>query len=333
MPLLALSVVLIAERNWLVGDEVSTILQSLEDKFLAGNKNPAYTIALKSQALLFIMSLASVLLGLFASAYEIVKERSIYGRERMVFLKLLPYIGSKVVLLGGFAALQCLLFLLVIRLKLVFPEKGVFLPASVEIYLTMLLGALAAIMLGLFLSSIAPNSNTVAYLILGVLFLQILFAGVLFELPGVSSNLSKITLTRWTTEALGITVDMEHLNSLTTTRFQPDPVTQDVSTDVDKPDPDWIPFTTVTEKQQIPGCSQPVAMPVCVPNDLVTIKETVTKSVTVTPDAVNVETPHKFVLEYERSAARLLGDWGMLLGLSLLFGAGTLLAMKKKDVV
>jgi hypothetical protein len=197
----------------------------------------------------------------------------------------------------------------------------------------MFLGALAAIMLGLFLSSIAPNSNTVAYLILGVLFLQILFAGVLFELPGVSSNLSKITLTRWTTEALGITVDMEHLNSLTTTRFQPDPVTQDVSTEVDKPDPDWKPVTIVTELQRVAGCSNPIPMPVVQENDLVTIKETVTKSVTVTPDAVNVETPHKFVLEYERSAARLLGDWGMLLGLSLLFGAGTLLAMKKKDVV
>jgi hypothetical protein len=279
------------------------------------------------------MSLASVLLGLFASAYEIVKERNVYGRERMVFLRLLPYLGSKVVLLGGFAALQCLLFLLVVGLKLHFPAKGVFLPAFVEIYLSMFLGSLAAIMLGLFLSSIAPNSNAVVYLILGVLFVQILFAGVLFELPGVSSNLSKITLTRWTTEALGVSADLEHLNSLTCTRFQPDPVTEDVSIDVDKPDPNWQPVTIVTEMKQVPGCSKPVAMPLVQENEMVTVKETITKSVMVTPDALDIETPHTFVLNYERNAAHLLGDWGMLLGLSLLFGAGTLLVMKNKDIV
>ena len=333
MPLLALLVVLIAEPDWLVGDAASAIQQQLQDKLLGGAKSAVYSVVGNGQALLFIMSLASVLLGLFASAYEIVKERNVYGRERMVFLRLLPYLGSKVVLLGGFAALQCLLFLLVVGLKLHFPAKGVFFPALVEIYLTMFLGALAAIMLGLFLSAIAPNSNAVVYLILGILFLQILFAGVLFELPGMASNLSKITLTRWTTEALGVSADLEYLNSLTQTRFQPDPVTEDVSIDVDKPDPDWQPVTIVTEMNQVPGCSQLVAMPVVQENEMVTVQETVTKSVTVTPDALDVETPHTFVLNYERSAAHLLGDWSMLLGLSLLFGAGTIWVMKRKDVV
>lgn len=332
MPLLALLVVLIAGSDWLVGEPASAIAQELQDKLSGGAASASYSVVGNGQALLFIMSLAAVLLGLFSSAYEIVKERNVYERERMVFLKLLPYLGSKVVLLGGFAALQCLLFLLVVSLKVDFPERGVFLPAFAEIYLTMFLGALAAIMLGLFLSAISPNSNAVVYLILGVLFLQILFAGVLFELPGMASNLSKVTLTRWTTEALGVSADMEYLNSLTQTRFQPDPVTKDVSIEVDKPDPDWQPVTIVTEMQQVAGCSRPVPMPVVKENEMVTVQETVTKSVTVTPDAVDIETPHEFVLDYKRSAAHLLGDWGMLLGLSLLFGGGTMWAMKKRDV-
>jgi hypothetical protein len=322
MPLLALLVVLIAESDWLVGNTASAIAQELQDKLSGGAASASYSVVGNGQALLFIMSLAAVLLGLFSSAYEIVKERNVYERERMVFLKLLPYLGSKVVLLGGFAALQCLLFLLVVSLKVDFPAQGIFLPAFAEIYLTMFLGALAAIMLGLFLSSISPNSNAVVYLILGILFLQILFAGVLFELPGVASNLSKVTLTRWTTEALGISADMEYLNSLTQTRFQPDPVTQDVSFDVEKPDPNWQPVTIITEKQQIPGCAQPVDIPKVVENEMVTVT-----------DAVDVETPHTFVLNYTRSSAHLLGDWAMLSGLSLLFGVGTMLAMKKRDVV
>jgi len=241
-------------------------------------------------------------------------------------------LGS-ITLLCGFAALQCLLFLAVVILKLKFPVNGVFLPALIEVYLTLFLGSLAAIMLGLFLSSIAPNTNAVVYLILGVLFLQILFAGVLFELPGAASNLSRITLTRWTTEALGISTNLEYLNSLTSTRFQPNPVTEDVSIDVEKPDPNWEPVTVITEMKQVPGCSQPVAMPVVQENEMATVQETVTKSVTIAPDPMDVQTPHKFVLNYERSIAHLFGDWGMLIGLSLLFGASTIVVMKKKDVV
>ena len=91
------------------------------------------------------MALASVLLGLFASVYEIVKERSVYQRERMVTLQILPYIASKVVVLGAFALIQCFLLMLVISLKVEMPKEGVFLPAPVEMYITLLLGTLAAI--------------------------------------------------------------------------------------------------------------------------------------------------------------------------------------------
>ena len=211
MPALALLVVLIAEPNWLTGDTRGAIQDILQSKIQPGGKIASYSVVTNGQALLFIMSLASVLLGLFASAYEFVKERTIYEHERMVFLRLLPYIGSKVILLGAFAALQCMLFLLVTSLRVEFPWEGVFLPAPVEMYITMFLGAIAAVLLGLFLSAIAPNSNTVVYLILVVLFVNILFGGVLFELPGFSANLSKITLTRWTTEALGVSANLDYL--------------------------------------------------------------------------------------------------------------------------
>jgi ABC-type multidrug transport system ATPase subunit len=296
MPLLALLVLMIAKPNWLVGDTLEVIQQQLRSKLAEGEKSAAYSVVKNGQALLFIMSLASVLLGLFASAYEIVKERSIYTRERMVFLGILPYLSSKVFLLSGFAAVQGLPFLLIIGTKLEFPNQGIFLPAALEIYITIFLGAVAAIMLGLFLSSIAPNSNAVVYLILGVLFVQILFAGVLFELPGAASYLSKVTLTRWTTEALGTSADLEYLNSLTRTRFQPDKVTTDVDVEI------------------APG-------------------QTATQSVTVQPDPVNVMTPYNFELNYERSTEHLLGDWGILIGLSFIFCAGTILVMKSKDVV
>jgi ABC-type multidrug transport system ATPase subunit/pSer/pThr/pTyr-binding forkhead associated (FHA) protein len=297
MPLLAILILLIAEPNWLVGDSLEVIEQQLQLKLDEGEKSALYSVASNGQALLLIMSLASVLLGLFSSAYEIVKERNIYARERMVFLGILPYLGSKVVLLSGFAAIQSLLFLVMIGIKLEFPGEDmlIFLPAFLEIYISMLLGAVAAIMLGLLLSALAPNSNAVVYMILGVLFVQILFAGILFEVPGAANYLSKLTLTRWTAEALGISANMEYLDSLTRTRLQPEPVKTDVEVEI--------------------------------------AGQTKTQQVTVHPKPKDILTPTKFELNYERSPRHLIGDWGILIGFSLLFGAGTIWVMKRKDVV
>lgn len=333
MPLLAFLILGIADSSWLTGDSPAAISQQLASEMASGESSASYYVVGNAQKLLFIMALTAVMLGLFSSAYEIVKERTIYMRERMVFMKLVPYLASKVVPLGIFAAVQCFLFLLVIGSKVEFPSKGVFLPVAVEMYLTIFLAVLTAISMGLFISSISPNQNTVTYIILGILFLQITFAGVIFELPGAAKNLSSITLTRWTMQGLGASADLEGLDTLSLTRFQPDPITQEVSVEVEKPDPDWQPVTIVTEMKEIPGCRNPVAMPSVVENELVTVNEMVTQTVTIDdPDPVEIRTEYGFTLNYASSIPNLIGNWFMLALLSVLFIAGTLIALKRQDI-
>jgi ABC-type multidrug transport system ATPase subunit/pSer/pThr/pTyr-binding forkhead associated (FHA) protein len=332
MPILAFLILGIADSNWLTGDIRDVINQQLNADLSSGEQSASYLIVGSSQKLLFIMALTAVMLGLFSSAYEIVKERKIYDREKMVFLRLAPYLVSKIFLLGAFAAVQCLLFLLVIGWKVNFPSEGVILPAAVEMYITLFLGVLSAISLGLLISALSPNENTVTYIIMGVLFLQITFAGVIFDLPGPSKYLSSTMLTRWTMEGLGVTSNLEYLDTLSLTRFDPDPVTQEVSVDVEKPDPDWKPVTVNTEMKQVPGCANPIAMPVVVENEVVKVNETITKSVTVEPDPVDIETPYGFTINYERNAGHLFRTWGTLLGLTLAFSAGTLVVLRMKDV-
>jgi ABC transport system ATP-binding/permease protein len=311
MPLLALLILGIAESNWLTGDSLATISRQLIDEMASGKQTASYYAAGGGQKLLFIMALTAVMLGLFSSAYEIVKERTIYERERMVFMQLIPYLASKVFPLAAFAAVQCFLFLLVIGVKVDFPLTGTFLPFFIEAYVTLFLAVLTAISLGLFVSSIAPNPNTVTYIILGVLFLQITFAGVIFELPGTAKSLSSVTLTRWTMQALGASSNLEHLDTLSRTRFQPNPITQDVEMDVEKPDPNWIPG-----------------------QEMVMVHEKVTKSVTIDhPDPLEVHTPYGFTLNYESSLLNLIENWATLLGLSLALSAGALVALKRRDVV
>jgi ABC-type transport system involved in multi-copper enzyme maturation permease subunit len=101
----------------------------------------------------------------------------------------------------------------VIGLKVTLPEKGAFLPGPIEMYITLVLATLASIGLGLFISSLARGENMVIYIILLILFMQILFAGAIFDLPKLAQPLSWVTITHWTMDALGSTADLRHIQS------------------------------------------------------------------------------------------------------------------------
>ncbi len=234
MPLIGLLLLIMANQYDFTGLPTYAITtqvqQKIDDAWLkeddAANNNDqfdgTYQVAGAAQTLLFMLALAANLLGVFGAAYEIVKEEPIYQRERMVNLSLAPYLLSKIGVLAAFAALQCLLLLWVVQRKVEYPHGGVLLPAFGEMYVTLLLVSLAGIILGLLLSAVVRNQNTVIYLMLLVLFVQILFAGAIFKLPEAAVPLSYLTPTRWALEALGSTVDMEYLNELSVTCVEPE---------------------------------------------------------------------------------------------------------------
>ena len=339
MPIIGALVLLVSDTNWLVGNTLAEIGNQLDADLAGVGSSATYAVVGNSQTLLFIMALASVLLGLFSSVYEIVKEWSIYQRERMVTLRILPYIASKVMVLGVFALIQCFLLMLVIGLKVDYPAEGIFLPALVEMYITLVIATLAAILMGLLISAIVPNLNTVIYLVFLVLFFQMIFAGVLFDLPGFTNRFSSLTLTRWSMEGLGTSANMEWLNSLTQTRFQPDPVTEEVSTEIEKPAENWEPITVVTETQEIVvpcpsgiNVTVPITVPKVTENEMTTIIETVTKTITIEPEPMDIFKEQEFQIEYTRTAPHLLKDWLMLLGFGLTFGLVTAIVLRRKDV-
>ena len=233
MPIIGMLLLIMTERHDLTGlppDQAQTEIQEEiseakmeQDPDLADEQFQAsYQVVGSAQKLLFMLALAVNLLGIFAAAYEIIKEEAIYQRERMVNLKIPPYLLSKVMVLGLFALVQCLLLLLVVGLKVDYPGDGVFLPAFVEMYITLFLAILASISMGLLISAVVRNQNTVIYVILLVLFVQILFAGAIFKLPSAAKPISYLTTTRWTLEALGSTVDMDMLSDKGATCLEPE---------------------------------------------------------------------------------------------------------------
>lgn len=234
MPLIGLLLLIMANRSDLTGlsapgiaaevqQEINDAWQQEDDPSNDNDQfDGTYQVAGSSQTLLFMLALGANLLGMFGAAYEIVKEEAIYQRERMVNLSLAPYLLSKIAVLGAFAALQCFLLLWVVQRKVEYPADGVMLPAFGEMYVTLLLASLAGITLGLLLSAVVRNQNTVIYLMLLALFVQILFAGAIFKLPGAAAPISYLTPTRWALEGLGSTVDMNRLNGLSVTCVEPE---------------------------------------------------------------------------------------------------------------
>jgi hypothetical protein len=139
--------------------------------------------------------------------------------------------------------------------------------------------------------------------------------------------------------ALGASSNMEHIIHLTRTRFIPDPITEDFSTEVEKPSEDWEPITVVTKTQEIPVAVQPgitqtvaISVPEVIENEMVTVMETVTESVTIEPDSVDVFTVRDHAIDYTRTPENLLRAWIVLAAFSVGFTVLTAVVLRSKDV-
>ncbi len=149
---------------------------------------------------LFLLTIYSLLMGGFSQMREFVKETDVYKRERLVNLKIFPYVSSKAWVALMLAFYQGACFTIIHFLAFDMPggtlEFGLF-------YVTMVLAALAGMMAGLLASAISPTASAAPLLMILLIVPQIVLSGALAPVP---ENISAIASTRWTYESLmGIT--------------------------------------------------------------------------------------------------------------------------------
>ena len=152
--------------------------------------------------LLFITVLTAVMVGSLAMMREIVKEREIYRRERMIGLKILPYVFSKVWLSILLALYQAAIFLLTKALAVNLPIDW---QGLLGMYITLFLATLGGMVMGLFVSALAPNQSVAPLLTILFLLPQITFSGAIISLESLGTTgqvLSQLTVTRWSYESL-----------------------------------------------------------------------------------------------------------------------------------
>jgi ABC-type multidrug transport system ATPase subunit/pSer/pThr/pTyr-binding forkhead associated (FHA) protein len=139
--------------------------------------------------LYFVVSLVAIWFGTSVAAREIIRERLVYRRERMVNLGILPYLGSKLFIIGAIVAVQCLL--LFVPLKMLDLAGLMSMPGEffgIPQLWAMLLTAAVGVSLGLLVSALVRTSEMATSLVPLILIPQILFSG----LVGVPSGLNKV---------------------------------------------------------------------------------------------------------------------------------------------
>jgi ABC-type multidrug transport system ATPase subunit/pSer/pThr/pTyr-binding forkhead associated (FHA) protein len=158
---------------------------------------------LNAQRALFLLAFIALLFGVLNSSREIVKETAIYQRERTVNLGIVPYVLSKILVLGTFALFQSAVLILIVNAFEPL-HQGIFLPVLLEAYISLALAALAGMMIGLTLSAISPNEDTSQSLLPVILIPLIIFAGV--EIALVDRFITVLGLffpSHWAMAALG----------------------------------------------------------------------------------------------------------------------------------
>lgn len=143
----------------------------------------------------FIITIFAIFVGGLAQMREIVKELEIYKRERLVNLKILPYVFSKIWIASLLAVYQGAVIMGIHYLVYDMPGG---ITGFLLMYISMVLLSMAGMMLGLLASSLSPNASTAPMIVIMLLMPQVILSGSLVPIP---SSVSTPASSRWGFEA------------------------------------------------------------------------------------------------------------------------------------
>jgi ABC transport system ATP-binding/permease protein len=165
-----------------------------------------------AESLLLVLVIGACFIGAANSVRELVKERSIYARERAAGLSSGTYLFSKIIVLGVISGVQALLLVVLGLAGRQMPAHGSLIKSLplVEIILAIVVLSLASMALGLLVSSIVSTSEKAMPLLVMLAIVQVILSGGVLPLNGnVGLNqLSWISPSRWGFAATASTVKL-----------------------------------------------------------------------------------------------------------------------------
>ncbi len=152
----------------------------------------------RAPILMFCIVISALLFGIVNSCRELTKERPIFRRERLVNLRIWPYLASKVIALAALSAAQSIVLLWLIGLKIDF---GVGTEHFFQMIGVVCLTAWSGLLMGFVLSALAATTDQAMSLVPLAVLPQIIFSG-LIDIDNITF-VSKLMPSYWAYAALG----------------------------------------------------------------------------------------------------------------------------------
>ncbi|MBV9446089.1 MAG: FHA domain-containing protein [Streptosporangiaceae bacterium] len=165
-----------------------------------------------AQELLLILAVCACLSGAALSVRELVKERTIYVRERAAGLSSGAYVCSKLLVLGVMSIIQSVLLVTLGLAGRKMPAQGAFIKGAplLELLIGITVLALASMCLGLLVSALVGSSEKAMQFLVLLTMLQVILSGGALSLTGMAglSQFSWIAPARWGFGAVAATVNL-----------------------------------------------------------------------------------------------------------------------------
>ncbi len=160
----------------LLGDLKTVALLALQAPLIGGLAAGVWmNVNDDTLALYFVLALSAFFLGAVNSAREIVKERDVFLRERMVNLSAVAYVQSKFRVQGFLMVLQCALLIAMVAL---------FVPlhvSAIVVFFMLIPGALAGTAVGLLISALVKTPDKAVLMVPLVVIPQILLSDLVLS--------------------------------------------------------------------------------------------------------------------------------------------------------
>ncbi|HEY6278831.1 MAG TPA: FHA domain-containing protein [Streptosporangiaceae bacterium] len=166
-----------------------------------------------ASSLLLILVICACFAGAFNAVRELVKERSIYGRERAAGLSTASYLASKLAVLGMISGIQAAIMVLIGLATRKLPPSGSFLHGFplAELIIALAVLAVVSMALGLLISASVNTSEKTMPILMVVVVVEVILTGGVFAIAGKAglNQISWLSPSRW---GYALTASTSNLN-------------------------------------------------------------------------------------------------------------------------
>lgn len=196
------------ERGW--KSLISTAIISMILAWVIGDNT--FVVNESTKMGVFAMICGCIWTGLFNSIQSVCRERAIIKREYRTGLHLSSYILAHMIFDLALCAAEAVVLTIIFDLFHDFPSHGsMFHWIGFEFFLSFTLIIFCADALGLLVSCIVKTENAAMTVMPFVLIVQLVMAGLMFELPENAEPIRNLTITKWGLSAICSSADLNEL--------------------------------------------------------------------------------------------------------------------------